>query len=147
MTPIKLKIKLMLKRNLFVFTVLLSLSSPARAAEGRQFFMSVIYGTLAGTLVGAASLAFTTSPGDNLNNVSRGASYGLYAGILLGLYVTYVLEDEPPPNGYQQPQSRYKTPSHYNDQSGLKISFVPYIAPSPAKKDLEVGAQVLTYRF
>lgn len=51
--------------------------------------MSCSYGVLAGTLVGAATLAFSDKPGDNLNKVARGASFGLYAGILLGLYVVY----------------------------------------------------------
>jgi hypothetical protein len=51
--------------------------------------MSAAYGTLAGTIVGAATLAFSDKPGDNLNKVARGASLGLYAGILLGLYVVY----------------------------------------------------------
>lgn len=57
----------------------------------REFLMSCTYGVLAGTLVGAASLAFTDKPGENLNKVARGASLGLYAGILLGLYVVYVV--------------------------------------------------------
>lgn len=55
----------------------------------REFVMSASYGVLAGTLVGAATLAFSDKPGDNLNKVARGASLGLYAGILLGLYVVY----------------------------------------------------------
>lgn len=74
-------------------------ASPAHAAApnqqegnaGREFIMSCTYGVLAGTLVGAASLAFTKKPGDNLNKVARGASLGLYTGILLGLYVVYVV--------------------------------------------------------
>ncbi|MCB0385592.1 MAG: hypothetical protein KDD43_09375, partial [Bdellovibrionales bacterium] len=49
------------------------------------------YGVLAGALVGTATLAFEDKPGDNLQNVARGASIGLYAGILLGLYVVYVV--------------------------------------------------------
>jgi hypothetical protein len=49
--------------------------------------MSCSYGVLAGTLVGAAALAFTDKPGDNLNLIARGASIGLYAGIALGIYV------------------------------------------------------------
>lgn len=68
--------------------------------------MSCTYGVLAGTLVGAASLAFVDKPGDNLNRVARGASFGLYAGILLGFYVVYIVpgldapdEDEPPELG------------------------------------------------
>lgn len=63
--------------------------SKARADSTREFMMSAAYGTLAGTIVGAATLAFSDKPGDNLNKVARGASLGLYAGILLGLYVAY----------------------------------------------------------
>jgi hypothetical protein len=55
----------------------------------REFMLSATYGALAGALVGGASLAFSEHPGDNLNKVARGASIGLYAGILLGLYVIY----------------------------------------------------------
>lgn len=68
---------------------LLSVPMKARADSSREFMMSAAYGALAGTLVGAATLAFSDRPGDNLNNVARGASIGLYAGILLGLYVIY----------------------------------------------------------
>lgn len=57
----------------------------------REFVMSCTYGVLAGTLVGAATLAFTENPGDNLRNLARGASIGLYVGILLGLYVVYIV--------------------------------------------------------
>lgn len=59
----------------------------------REFVTSCVYGTIAGTLVGVASLAFTSQPGENLRNVARGASLGLYAGILLGFYVTQVVTD------------------------------------------------------
>lgn len=76
--------------------------APARETDssGREFIMSCTYGVLAGTLVGAASLAFVSKPGDNLNRVARGASIGLYTGILLGLYVVYIVpgmqsEEEP----------------------------------------------------
>ena len=71
--------------------------------SGKEFTTSVIYGALAGTIVGAASLAFTSSPGENLGNVARGASYGLYAGILLGLYVTWGLDDRPGDSRQEQP--------------------------------------------
>jgi hypothetical protein len=64
----------------------------------REFIMACTYGVLAGALVGAASLAFTSQPGENLGRVARGASIGLYTGILLGLYVVYIvpgLEENP----------------------------------------------------
>lgn len=70
---------------------------------GREFIMSCTYGVLAGTLVGAASLAFVGKPGDNLNRVARGASYGLYAGILLGFYVVYIVPSMETPEDDQLP--------------------------------------------
>lgn len=79
-----------LSRGLVAVAVLVSMiSSRAQADSTREFMMSAAYGTLAGTIVGAATLAFSEKPGDNLNKVARGASLGLYAGILLGLYVIY----------------------------------------------------------
>lgn len=79
-----------------VAAIILSLSifsHPLARAENetREFVMSCTYGVLAGTLVGAASLAFASKPGDSMFRVARGASLGLYAGILLGLYVIYVV--------------------------------------------------------
>lgn len=66
--------------------------------------MSCTYGVLAGTLVGTALLAFEDQPGDNLNKVARGASIGLYAGIMLGLYVVYAVpEDDDGFDPYNQP--------------------------------------------
>ena len=78
----------------FSFALILSVSilalpTTAKADGTREFMMSATYGALAGTLVGAATLAFSDKPGENLNKVARGASLGLYAGILLGLYVAY----------------------------------------------------------
>ncbi len=41
--------------------------------------------------MGTATLAFEERPGDKLQKVARGASLGLYAGIMLGLYVIYIV--------------------------------------------------------
>ncbi|MBK8205021.1 MAG: hypothetical protein IPK68_22895 [Bdellovibrionales bacterium] len=60
----------------------------------KEFVTACTYGVLAGTLVGTATLAFEDKPGDNLQNVARGASIGLYSGILLGLYVVYIVPDQ-----------------------------------------------------
>jgi len=66
-------------------------SAAAEVAPEKEFIMSCTYGVLAGTLVGAASLAFSNKPGESLQNVARGASIGLYVGIGLGYYTAYVL--------------------------------------------------------
>lgn len=63
----------------------------AQANPEKEFIMSCTYGVLAGSLVGAASLAFEDNPGDNLQRIARGASLGLYFGIALGFYTVYVL--------------------------------------------------------
>ena len=90
--------------------VLLMAPRIAKAEPMREFVMSCSYGVLAGTLVGVATLAFTDRPGDNLNKVARGASLGLYAGILLGAYIVYGVpadEEEPIPGGIKV---RYEPP-------------------------------------
>lgn len=79
---------------ILVFVSTLFASPKAKADAARDFLMSCSYGVLAGTLVGAASLAFADKPGESLNRVARGASIGLYAGILLGLYVVYAVPSE-----------------------------------------------------
>src|SRR5262245_13302438 len=85
-----------ISRLVLIVTVVLSMgvAPSAHALSGnpeRDFIMSCTYGVLAGTLVGAASLAFVDKPGDNLQRVARGASLGLYAGIALGYYTVYYL--------------------------------------------------------
>ena len=78
----------------------LLLPRPSQADPAREFLLSCTYGVLAGTLVGAAALAFTSNPGDNLNMVARGASLGLYAGIFLGFYIVYGV-----PNGNEEDEA------------------------------------------
>lgn len=87
-----------LKKNLrgiicqaLVFSSLLGIFQQSQASTEREFVLSCTYGVLAGTLVGAASLAFVDRPGENLQYVARGASIGLYIGIGLGYYTAYVL--------------------------------------------------------
>lgn len=49
------------------------------------FLKSSGYGAAAGAVVGLASLALSENPDSKINNVARGASIGLYAGIIFGL--------------------------------------------------------------
>ena len=80
-----------MKRCCVLLTALSLIGFSAHASPTREFIMSCTYGVMAGTLVGAASLAFTDKPSDNMNKVARGASLGLYTGILLGIYVVYIV--------------------------------------------------------
>lgn len=72
-----------MKKKLICFILLFS--SAASAADFPSFLKSCAYGTLAGTLAGVASLALTDKPSEHGNNIARGASLGLYAGIAYGL--------------------------------------------------------------
>ena len=94
----KILTKIIALSHIFVFA-----HSASANTSGREFVMSCTYGVLAGTLVGAASLAFEDQPGDNLNKVARGASLGLYAGILLGVYVVYVVPGSDQPEIIEEP--------------------------------------------
>jgi hypothetical protein len=147
-------------RRIFILVLVSTfMFSPfARADKGKEFFTSVIYGTLAGTLVGAATLAFTSNPGDNLNNVARGASYGLYAGILLGLYVTYALDDEPRDKQDEEDDNKKSstplddskpTPGGFQSlKTEYKLTFRPFlILPSEQQADRGIGAQFLEVKF
>ena len=78
-------------------------TSVASADPAKDFIMSCTYGVLAGTLVGTATLAFSDKPGDNLNRIARGASIGLYAGIILGLYVINLSSAPPDDNVMREP--------------------------------------------
>lgn len=94
-----------------IITLILSVLIVPRLAladPAKDFVMSCTYGVLAGTLVGTATLAFSDKPGDNLNRIARGASIGLYSGILLGLYVLNAsgggADEEPIPANVQMPR-------------------------------------------
>lgn len=74
-------------KTIFPILVVLSLAASVSEAQGlRGFMKNCAWGTLAGAGVGVVSLAFEDQPGDSWNNVARGASLGLYAGIAYGLY-------------------------------------------------------------
>jgi hypothetical protein len=108
-----------LKKLFPIFLFLFAFQSQANSKK--EFITSCTYGVLAGTLVGAASLAFTTQPGENLQQVARGASLGLYAGIALGFYVVSLtpgdvdesLELLPPEEGEEEPY-------YYEDDASIK---------------------------
>lgn len=47
----------------------------------KEFIKNCAYGTAYGALAGTVSLAFVDKPSAHLNNISKGASLGLYSGI------------------------------------------------------------------
>lgn len=125
--------------RILVLSLLVALQVPvqARAEPTRELFMSAAYGVLAGTLVGAATLAFTDHPGDNLKNIARGASLGLYAGILLGLYVVYVVPGE----GDEDSDGDYAP----GDSGSIRPILSPIVSDTGTLEGAHVSAKVLSF--
>ena len=102
----------------------------AAADPAKDFVMSCTYGVLAGTLVGTATLAFSDKPGDNLNRIARGASIGLYAGIILGLYVVNLSSTPAEDNVLREPPKLQVYPvvtaEHGVEGGAVKYSFVNF---------------------
>lgn len=110
-------------RLVIALSLLSALPAHAEQNQAREFIMSCTYGVLAGTLVGAASLAFVDKPGDNLQRVARGASIGLYAGIGLGYYTVYYL-----PKQIQKEEEDRLDPDHQATQSKHSLRVFPIVA-------------------
>ncbi len=93
---------------LFVFTSL-SLQNEARAQMDpklKAFLIVSGYGAGLGALLGVASLAFDAKE----RAVAQGASLGLYAGIIFGIYIlsTYGKPKAPEPGTYQDGITPYQ---------------------------------------
>ena len=123
----------------FVMVFTLAISPIAQADEMKLFIKSCTYGILAGTLVGAATLAFTSQPGENLNNIARGASLGLYTGMIIGyLAIRTPSEDTPEGPGPD---------SETTEEDEPEGAWMPRLGPHLSQRGLD-GAQVQwVFRF
>ncbi|MBN1636613.1 MAG: hypothetical protein JW920_08870 [Deltaproteobacteria bacterium] len=71
----------------FIMFSLVILPGYANAASSLQVVAEdTLWGAAIGTLVGAATLAFTDDVGDHLDRIAKGASIGLVGGLAFGLY-------------------------------------------------------------
>lgn len=109
----------------------------------REFMISVTYGTLAGALLGGASLAFTSSPGDHMSRIAKGASLGLYAGIALGIYVT----KEPGENVEEEEDPQGAPLDSYNTQPLNSGGSLLQVIPSVYKKSVDGAIVSWTHFF
>lgn len=68
--------------------LLASWSTQATAAENplKIVLEDAIYGGVIGTLIGAATIAFTDHKSDHIDNIGYGAAIGVIAGTGFGLY-------------------------------------------------------------
>ena len=107
--------------KLLVATLVLILqiySVSVQAADLRGFLKNCAYGTLIGSGVGVATLAFSDKPSDDMNNIARGASLGLYAGIAYGL----VKMNQSEVTTYEEPSFAISPILNSNGVDGLQLS-------------------------
>lgn len=81
-----------MKRRIVFLLIFLFSNQVFAASDLRSFLKYCGYGTVGGALAGVVSLAFVDKPSDHYNNIARGASLGLYAGMGLGIY--YMNQEE-----------------------------------------------------
>ncbi len=115
------------------FTLLFSSSAFAIDPKIKVLGTMAGYGVVGGALLGTASMAFDAGP----RAIARGASLGLYAGLLFGGYV--ILSYEMKKRGYgNDPQSQDYYPdsrSPYEDQSRVDDISEFRLASLENKKD------------
>lgn len=75
-----------LKFLILVFLIQ-SFSITVEAQTLGHFLNRCLWGTAIGAGVGFVTLVASDQPGESWNNVARGASLGLYAGIAYGVYM------------------------------------------------------------
>lgn len=137
------------RRRQFIHTLLLFsffvFVQKARAEAGREFLLSCTYGVLAGALVGAASLAVEDDPGSKIHRVARGASLGLYAGILLGTYVVYVVPAQIEAEQQEQLDEQYDKVIEPDDY-GFRYHYKPpKVTLFPLVENNKVTGMALNY--
>lgn len=87
-------------KKIFALMLLIPfLSQGVQAKPLKEFLKSCAVGTMGGATLGVISLALEDKPSESWNNVARGASLGLYAGIAYGLYTM----GNSSATGYQEP--------------------------------------------
>ncbi|WII71131.1 hypothetical protein QJS83_11730 [Bdellovibrio sp. 22V] len=106
-----------MKKIFFVLLSVLAFTPPSHAQGLQAFLKSCAWGTLGGAAVGVASLAVEDQPGESWNNVARGASLGLYAGIAYGLY-----QANKEPKTYQQPDFAVFPKMDNGSVDGIEVS-------------------------
>ncbi len=83
------KIQITFKVRLKILCLFLSILagfSKVYAEPLQDAFRYGTYGLVAGAIVGGASMAFSEDPGSRLSPVAKGASLGLYAGLIVAIY-------------------------------------------------------------
>jgi hypothetical protein len=90
----------------------------------KTFLMACGVGAGAGAALGVASLAFVSDPGNNIQNVAKGASLGLYAGILWGYYNVVMTPDAPTYDSTHDSQFLIQPEFHKGQMEGAQAGYI-----------------------
>lgn len=144
-----------MRKYLIALTLSLSLlfSSSAFALDSKLKTLAIMsgYGVVGGALLGTATMAFGTSA----RSIAKGASLGLYAGLIFGSYV--ILSYEMKKRGYGNEQKGDYYPDsrspYEDDQSSIKLpdlngySLAAFENKKDPKKDPIFEVNFLNYNF
>lgn len=107
-----------MKKIICLFLVIcFSFQSFALDPKAKAVGTMAAYGTVGGALLGTASLAFGASG----RSIAKGASLGLYGGLLFGIYV--VTSYELKKRGYNQDREEYYPDSNENPYDSSSDNF------------------------
>lgn len=143
--------KKLLISSTLIFTLLFSSSAFALDPKLKILGSMAGYGVVGGALLGAATMAFGTSG----RSIAKGASIGLYSGLIFGSYV--ILSYEMKKRGYNdQPKEDYypdASSPYEDDQSSISIPDISvyrlaaYENKKDPKKDPLLFVNFLNYQF
>lgn len=105
--------KYLIKSTIILLFSLVSIQSFAMDPKLKILAESAGYGTVAGALLGTATLAFD---GEG-RNIAKGASLGLYAGIIFGAYVVTSYEMKKRGWGQGKDEEYYPSSGEYDGAS------------------------------
>lgn len=118
--------------TIFSMATLLFIQVPCHAAEAafKEIVQDSIYGGIAGTVVGAAVMAFTRKPGDHWEYMAYGAAAGVLGGAAYGYFTSRALVEV--------------------DKGELKFAIptvMPDIKDSPRKSSVVINAELIKGNF
>lgn len=111
-----------MKRLFQVLVLTLMIPSLVHAADLKRFLQACAWGTALGAGAGVVSLALTDKPSESWNNVAKGASLGLYAGIAYGIYQI----NAPEPQYNQHPDFSLSPQFHEGKIDGVQLTGMLY---------------------
>jgi hypothetical protein len=119
---------------------------PANAMDSKLAVISTMagYGVVGGALLGTATLAF----GGNGRSIAKGASLGLYAGLLFGGYVIFSYEMKKRGYGGESKEDYYPDSNspYENPRTSLDIESYNLVALEN-KKDPRVDPKMFNFNF